>query len=64
MWRDMSNWREREAHRDGEWKAYPDALVQLDLLLVIVLRVEGVKADVVVNQLLPDLVRIRRLVSA
>ena len=34
---------------------YPDALVELDLLLIVLLRVEGVEADVVVNQLFPDL---------
>lgn len=34
---------------------YPDALVELDFLLIVLLRVEGVEADVVVNQLFPDL---------
>ena len=36
-------------------KTHPDALVELHLLLVIILRVEGVEADVVVNQLFPNL---------
>ncbi len=34
---------------------YPDALVELDLLVVVLLGVEGVEADVVVDQLLPNL---------
>jgi hypothetical protein len=34
---------------------YPDGLIQLDLLLVILIRVEGVEADAVVDQLLPNL---------
>ena len=37
---------------------YPDALVQLDLLLVVLLSVEGVKADVVVDQLFPNLAHV------
>ena len=36
---------------------YPDALVQLDLLLVVLLSVEGVQADAVVHELLPNLYR-------
>ena len=42
---------------------YPDALVQLDLLLVVLLSVEGVQADAVVHELLPNLYRIREPIS-
>ena len=34
---------------------YPDALVELNLLLVILIRVEGVEADIVVVHLCPNL---------
>ena len=37
-------------------KTHPDALIELNLLLVIVLRVEGVETDAVIDKLLPDLV--------
>ncbi len=45
--------------QEGMSEAYPDSLVELNLLFVVLLRVEGIQADVVVNQLFPNLRKIR-----
>ena len=57
----MSGCREGRHLKNTEVKTHPNALVELHLLLVIVLRVEGVETDAVVNKLLPDLLRDARL---
>jgi hypothetical protein len=36
-------------------KSYPDGLVQLDLLFLVLIGIEGVETNVVVNQLFPNL---------
>lgn len=36
---------------------YPDALVQLDLLIIVLFRIKGIETDVVVLELSSDLLR-------
>lgn len=40
---------------ESKKKGYPDGLVQLNLLLIILIRIKGVQTDVVEDQLLPNL---------